>query len=147
MTKHEAVKEYFEEKVQELVGNVLGFNYSPEEIETAAIIPQYSERDLREYINGDRQRAYSFAFVIVRLYSTEPIDLLNLEAMNLGQAFMEWIEQQDREKNYPDFGPACEIEKMEVLQNMPNLATVNAQEGTARYMIQGRIVYREHTGY
>ena len=143
MTRHEAVKDFFEDKVEELVGNVLGFNYSPENIETAAIIPQYSDRNIRTYITGDTQRAYDFTFIIVRLYSTEPLDVLNLEAMDLGQAFMDWIEEQDREKNYPDFGDNCEIERMEVLQNMPNLASVNAEEGTARYMIQGRIVYRE----
>lgn len=142
MTKHEAVKEYFEEKVEELVGEALGFNYSPDQ-ESAAIIPQYADRNVREYITGDKQRSYSFAFIIVRLYSTEPLDLLNIEAMNLGQAFMEWIEEQDKAGNYPDFGENCEIEKMEVMQNMPNLASVNTEEGTARYMIQGRILYRE----
>lgn len=143
MTKHEAVKEYFEDKVTEMVGGVIGFNYSPEETDAVAIIPQFSDRNVRQYINGDKQRQYSFAFIIVRLYSTEPVDLLNMEAMNLGQAFMDWIEEQDSQRIYPDFGPQCEIEKMEVLQNMPNLASVNAEEGTARYMIQGRILYRE----
>lgn len=142
MTKHEAVKEYFEDKVEELVGEVLGFNYSPDRA-SVAIIPQYSDRNVREYVTGDKQRAYSFAFIVVRPYSTEPFDLLNIESMDLGQTFMEWIEEQDEARIYPDFGENCEVEKMEVLQNMPNLASVNADEGTARYMIQGRILYRE----
>ena len=143
MTKHEAVKDFFEAKVTELVGNALGFNYSPEDTGTAAIIPQYTDRNLRAYVNGDVQRAYDFAFIIVRPYSTEPIDLLNIEAMNLGQAFMDWVEAQEKEGNYPDFGEGCEMARIEVLQNMPNLASVNAEEGVARYMIQGRITYRE----
>ena len=63
--------------------------------------------------------------------------------MELAQAFLDWIEEQDRQKNYPDFGANCEIERIEVLQDMPNLASVNAEEGVARYMIQGRIVYKE----
>ena len=63
--------------------------------------------------------------------------------MNLGQAFMDWVEAQEKEGNYPDFGEGCEMERIEVLQNMPNLASVNAEEGVARYMIQGRITYRE----
>ena len=54
------------------------------------------------------------------------------------------MEEQDRNKHYPDFGDDCDIEKMEVLQNMPNLAGVNAEEGLAKYMIQGRILYMEH---
>lgn len=143
MTKHEAVKAYFADKVQELVGSVLGFNYSPETADSVAILPQYNDRNIRTYINGDQQRQYAFAFIIVRLYSSDPLDLLNTEAMELGQAFMDWIEEQDRAKNYPDFGENCEIERIEVLQDMPNLASVNAEEGVARYMIQGRIVYKE----
>ena len=81
--------------------------------------------------------------VIVRLYSTEPLDQLNIEAMELGQTFMDWIEEQNREGNYPDLGENCEIERMEIQQDMPSLASVNAEEGLARYMIQGRILYNE----
>ena len=143
MSKHDAVKEFFEDKAYELVGSVLGFNYSPETADSVAILPQYSDRNLRTYVNGDRQRQYSFAFVIVRLYSTEPLDQLNIEAMELGQTFMDWIEEQNREGNYPDLGENCEIERMEIQQDMPSLASVNAEEGLARYMIQGRILYNE----
>lgn len=144
MSKHDEVKAFFEEEINTLVGSVLGFNYSPETADSVAIIPQYSDRNIREYINGDKQRQYSFAFVIVRVYSTEPVDLLNMEAMELGETFMEWVEEQDKNRNYPDLGENCKVEKMEILQDMPNIATVNAEEGLARYMIQGRIVYREY---
>lgn len=144
MSKHDEVKAFFEDEINTLVGSVLGFNYSPETADSVAIIPQYSDRNIREYINGDKQRQYSFAFVIVRVYSTEPVDLLNMEAMELGETFMEWVEEQDKNRNYPDLGENCKVEKMEILQDMPNLATVNAEEGLARYMIQGRIVYREY---
>ena len=141
MNKHEAVKAFFEDKVMELIGNVLGFNYSPETVNSIALLPEYSDRQIRQYITGERQMQYSFAFLIVRCYSTEPLDALNMEAMEIGQAFMDWIEEQDLEGNYPDLGEDCESEKMEVLQDMPNLASVN--EDTARYMIQGRIIYVE----
>lgn len=144
MSKHDEVKAFFEDEINTLVGSVLGFNFSPETADSVAIIPQYSDRNIREYINGDKQRQYSFAFVIVRVYSTEPVDLLNMEAMELGETFMEWVEEQDKNRNYPDLGENCKVEKMEILQDMPNLATVNAEEGLARYMIQGRIVYREY---
>ena len=90
---------------------------------------------------GDEQKAYGFSIIIVKAYSSGQDDL-NLEAMNFAQAFMDWLEDQDRQKNYPDFGEKCRIQKMENLQNMPNLSGVNYQEGLARYMIQARIVYR-----
>ena len=89
MTKHDAMKAYFEPKVIELVGD------------------------------------------------------LYLEAINFAQVFMDWIELQDKNGNYPNFPDNCQIKKMECLQNMPNLAGINAEAGLARYMIQCRLIYFE----
>lgn len=142
MTKHDAVKKYFEPKVLELAGDILSFNFSPESPDSFSLITNYSDKIVKEFICGDVRKAYGFAITIIKAYSTSGDDL-NLECMNFAQAFMDWMELQDREKIYPDFGMNCEIEKMEVLQNMPNLSGVNAEAGLARYMIQGRILYRE----
>lgn len=54
-----------------------------------------------------------------------------MQAMKVGQEFMDWIEEQNREKNYPDFGEQCQIKKIENLQNMPNLATVDWENALA----------------
>ena len=66
-----------------------------------------------------------------------------MQCMNFVQSFMEWLETQDRHKRYPVFPDNCKIEKMEVLQNMPNLAGVNTESGLARYMVQCQITYKE----
>lgn len=142
MTKHEAVKAYFGPKIMELAGNVLNFNFSPESADEFALITNYSDKVVKEFITGDTRKAYGFTVIIIKNYSTFADDC-NLDAMNFAQGFMDWIESQNRLKVYPDFGD-CEVEKMEVLQNMPNLAGVNKDAGLARYMIQARILYMEH---
>lgn len=142
MTKHEAVKAYFEPKIMELVGNVLNFNFSPDSTDEFSLITDYSDKVVKEFISGDMRKAYGFTIIITKSYSTF-VDDCNLEAMNFAQSFMDGIELQNRQKAYPDFG-GCEVEKMEVLQNMPNLAGVNKDAGLARYMIQARILYIEH---
>ena len=68
---------------------------------------------------------------------------MNLEAMNFAQSFMDWLEVQNKNNNYPDFGSNCQIKFMENLQNMPNLAGVLPEANLARYMLQCRIVYFE----
>ena len=141
MTKHDAVKAFFEPKVEELCGDILNFNFSPESPDSFSLVTQYSDKVLKKYVCGDEQKAYGFSIIIVKAYSSGQDDL-NLEAMNFAQAFMDWLEDQDRQKNYPDFGEKCRIKKMENLLIMPNLSGVNYQEGLARYMIQARIVYR-----
>ncbi len=142
MTIHDSVKAYFEPKVQELAGNILSFNFSPESDDSFALVTNYAGKVIKEYINGDKEKTYGFAIVIVKSYSTDGDDL-NLQCMNFVQQFMEWLESQEREKKYPVFPENCKIEKMEVLQNMPNLAGVNAEEGWARYMVQCQITYKE----
>ena len=143
MTKHEAMKAYFEPKVTELVGNILNFNFSPESPDSFTLLTNYSDKVIKKFVKGDARKAYGFTILIIKNYSTSGDDL-NLECMNFAQEFMDWIETQNEKRIYPDFGENNEIEKIEVLQNMPNLAGVNAEEGLAKYMIQGRVLYREH---
>ena len=139
-SKHQAVKEYLEPKVYELAGK-LNFNFSPESPDSFAIVTEYSGKVVKSYINGDYLKEYAFAVVIVKTYSTENDDL-NIEAMDFAQGFMDWLDEQNRNKEFPEFD-GCEVVSIENLQNMPNLAAVNPEEGLARYQIQGRIRYLE----
>lgn len=143
MTIHEAVKEYFQPKVIELVEKNVQFNFSPESKDNISIITRYADKVVRSFINGDEELEYGFAIVIVKQYSTDSDDL-NLESMNFVQAFMSWLDEQNKNKVFPDFGKNCEVEKIENLQNMPNLAGINSKEFLARYMVQGRILYRKY---
>ena len=142
MTIHEAVKAYFEPKVEELVGDILSFNFSPESRDSFALVTNYSGKIISEYVNGDKKKAYGFAIVILKSYSTDGDDL-NLQFMNFVQQFMEWLEEQDSQKNYPAFPDNCKIEKMEVLQNMRILAGFKKEGGLARYLVQCQISYIE----
>lgn len=143
MTIHEAVKSYFEPKISEISGGNLNYNFSPENPDEFSLITNYADKTVKKYINGDCQKAYGFTIIIVKQYSTSGDDL-NLECMNFVQEFMDWIEEQNRKRVFPDLGEKCEVEKIEVLQNMPNLAGVNAEHGLSRYMIQAKILYRKY---
>ena len=142
MTKRDAVKAFFEPKVIELAGDLLRFNFSPESPDSIALVTNYSDRQIRKYVRVGAEKEYGFTIIITKQYSTDADDL-NLEAMNFAQVFMDWIDAQGKAKNYPAFPENCQVKRMEVLQNMPNLAGINAEEAMARYMIQCRIVYFE----
>lgn len=141
MTKHDAVKTYFEPKILELVKENIHFNFSPDSNDSVALITNYSDKVVKKFITRDVQKQYGFTILITKAYSSDDDDL-NLEAMNFAQAFMDWIDEQNEKKEFPDFGERCTVEKMENLQNMPNLSGIS-EEGTARYMMQARILYRE----
>ena len=141
MTKHEAMKLYVEPKVEELVGKMMAFNYSEDAPRTISFLTNYSGKVVKKYVRS-ADKEYGFTIILTWQFSEETDDL-NLDAMNFAQAFMEWIEKQNQERNFPDFGPDCEVKKIENLQNMPNLASVNWKNMTAKYMIQCRVLYFE----
>lgn len=140
MTKHDAVTAFFQPKAEELAGQYLEFNYS-DDYSGISLVTNYSDKLLKKYLWGS-EKEYGFSIIIVQPYSTDTDDL-NLTAMNFAQAFMDWLEEQNKKRNYPEFPNSFQIKKMETLQNMPNLAGVNVKEGMARYMVQCRIVYFE----
>ena len=141
MNKHEAMKKFFEQKVTELCGNVLGFNFSGEDAESVSFITEYADKLRKKYLFG-AEKEYGFSILITKPYSVNSDDI-NLEAMSLAQEFMDWLDEQSRKKAFPEFPPGCRIKKMENMQNMPNLAAVSVKEGLARYMIQCKLIYFE----
>lgn len=142
MTKHDAVHEFFENKIMEISEKSLGFNFSDENPGSVSLITNYSGKVRKSYIRVGAEKEYEFSIIAVKPYSTDE-DHLNLEAMNYAQDISDWVDAQNKAKNYPGFPENCQIKKMETLQNMPNLAGINAKEHLARYMVQCRIIYFE----
>jgi len=142
MTKHEAMRAYFESIVNELADTVLNFNYSPDSPDGIGFLTDYSDKVLKRYVRVGAEKAYGFSILVTKEYSTS-CDNLNLETMNFVQALMDWVDDQNRNKVFPDFGAKCEVKRIENLQNMPNLAETDPEEGVARYMFQCRVIYFE----
>lgn len=141
MTKHEIMVAYVKDKVRELCNSILTFNYADGEAHSVSFLTNYSGRIVKKYIRA-ADKEYGFTILLTWHYSDE-LDDMNMQAMNLGQQFMEWIEGQNREKNFPDFGSNCQVKKIENLQNMPNLATVDWENKVAQYQIPCRVLYFE----
>ena len=142
MSKHDAMKAYLEPHVLTVAGNVLNFNYSSETPGTIAFVTEYSDRIVKKYLRQGAVKAYGFAILITKEFSAGTDDL-NLLAMNMAQEFNDWISAQDKAKSYPDFGSKCQVRKIEPLQNMPNLAEVDIEHATAKYMLQCKVTYYE----
>lgn len=141
MTKHEVMKDYVEEKVTELVGSLTSFNFANDSPDSVSFLTNYSGKIVKKFLRA-ADKEYAFSILLTWHYSTETDDL-NMQAMNLAQQFMDWIEEQNRKRNFPDFGKKCQVKKIENLQNMPNLANVDWENMTAQYMIQCRVLYFE----
>lgn len=142
MTKHDAMKAYFEPAVNEIAGSILNFNFSSDSPDSIGFLTDYSDKVIKRYVRVGAEKAYGFSILVTKEFSTNADDL-NLEAMNFAQGIMDWVDVQNRKKQFPDFGDRCAVKRIENLQNMPNLAEVDPEEGFARYMIQCRVIYFE----
>ena len=140
MDKNKAVFEWIK---QCPVFERLFFNFGTSEENTSTFIPIPTDSTVKTDIFGNETKHYDFAvstFGAIDDITFEGSE--NITVMNLMQQLTEWIKLQNREKNFPDFGAKCFIEKISVNQNIP--ASLRMQN-ISKYLSQYRIIYEERT--
>lgn len=139
MSKNEAMVKYLRQYPG--LRSFLHFNTITDRAGNVCVQTVYGEAWEKRQLRGHGIKRYDFAFV-----SMVPQDPGtsggNVEQMDRAQAFMDWIEEQNAKKNFPDF-KGCQVLSIENLQNMPNPAGVNASGSAAKLMCQCRVRYYE----
>ena len=102
----------------------------------------YSDYAIQEYTCGNSEREFIFMIKQIKNYDSSGTSQTNESAFIEVQDFMNWIDEQNEKRNFPNFPENCTIYKIENLQNMPNLSGTSNQ-GTAEYMFQCRVLYEE----
>lgn len=138
MSKHEAMVEYL--KQYPGLRSFLYFNTATNIVGNISVQTIYSDEWEEQDITGHGTKRYDFAIIFMTPQDSSGTSNLNVAQMDSVQAFMEWIREQDKQKNFPDFGES-EVYSIENLQNMPNLSTAN--ESVSKYMFQCRVRYYE----
>lgn len=141
MNKHAIVKEWVE---QYLSGSKIYF----ENIDTIpgarTLVPDYGDFKLSQDIWGFQRKQYTFGFIACETldeYDTE----LNAETRDTIDSFNDWVVEQEKNGNYPNFGENTRNYSVEPLQNMSNMAgTYETENGlVAKYILMCRIEYVE----
>lgn len=140
MTKFEALYEYLLQYPP--LYQILYFNKTQDYPETTSVNTVYSDYAVQEYTCGNSDREFVFAIKQMKNYDSAGTSGINREAIASVQDFMDWIDEQNRKKNFPKFPENCYIYKIENLQNMPELTGTDDQ-GLAEYMFQCRVCYTE----
>lgn len=104
-----------------------------------AVQTVYGEQWETRYVRGHGIKQWDFAVVKIAPADTGTSET-NADEAQAVQDFMDWIDEQNEKKNFPDFSPGKVI-SIENLQNMPNFAGINENEATAKYMFQCRVRY------
>ena len=117
----------------------LYFNFSDTTNGTVTIATSSGNRNLKTYADGSEMKAYDFALIQYKPLNTVDVNSNeNAEIMFDAEKLMEWLDEQEKKKNYPYF-QGCFVTKVENLQNMPSVAGMNDTE--AKYLFSCRITY------
>ncbi|WP_250277371.1 hypothetical protein [[Clostridium] colinum] len=134
--KHKAVIEYLRQYPE--LTSFLYFNTVKEEAEHTSLNTIISDTWEQKYLRGGIKN-YDFAISIMKPYDTGTSDL-NVEEIFNVQKFMQWIDEQNKNKNFPIFENG-EVFCIENLQNEPSFSGINETGDIAKYMFQIRIKY------
>ena len=150
-TKHTAVIEYLQ-NCPEIANNPLFFNFS-EKQDNNQLFATYADsiETVKEYIDGSRLLNYTFTIIVYKSVAYNPlVNSLpdeNLDEMIDVQSIVEWIEQQNDNNVFPNFGIDCVIDSIEPLTNIPYTDNVegDVQPALAQYSLGVRISYLDNS--
>lgn len=93
---------------------------------------------VKKYVDGGAMKQYLFVFASKEFYGDDVIR--NIENSGFYEKLADWIEEQNNAGNLPNLGGNKEC--LELLMQTSGYL-FNADEKTARYQMQARLVYYE----
>lgn len=135
MTIIESVRKYLE-GCPLLEGGKLNVDFLPEAAASYSVDVTPVKPVVKSYLNGSSVRQFLFVFA-TRAYYGDQIRQ-QLDNLCLFESFEEWVDRQNRARNFPDLGEGRAVRKMEVTTSGYVFAP---DTDTARYQIQCRLVY------
>lgn len=104
------------------------------------------------YIDGSISRTYTFTIIDFKSVSYNPVPKAlgytdeNVDDMSQVQALIDWVNEQNDNHNYPDFGEDCVIDSMVALSDNPSLNSVDTTltPALAKYSITIQIDYLDN---
>ena len=147
MDKNKAVIEYLV-TCPSIVESPLFFNYGEafdgnSQFNTIAT----DKRTNVHFIDGSVKKVFTFTLIwykqIAHRAIIEDEEDENMETVLDIQSVVDWVETQNDNRNFPDFGKNCEIDSIQALTDQPNLNSVDRSStpALAKYSISIRIEY------
>lgn len=138
VNKHKALQTW----VQPFLGdNHLFFETADAYPGIREVVPTIGEYLDSTDICGNKYKGYAFVFIGYETLDSGTSDV-NTANMGIFDKFIEWLEEQQKNKNFPDFGDNCGDYDVSPVQNMADMSFVD-EDMTAKYMLAAEIKYKE----
>ena len=106
----------------------------------------------RKFIDGSVMKQYTFSLVITKSITNTALAKDETLSENIDdladiQAFMDWVNEQGYNNNFPDFGTDCVIEEMHTTSENPSINGINTEvsPALALYSMEIRIDYIDYS--
>lgn len=143
MNKAQAVKEFI--KTCPMVGYDMFFNFvdtTNENGNTSLLTSGYGSV-VKKYVDGTALKRFECVIRQTKPLSRYPNDDENVDQFQCVQQFLDWVNQQGKEKNFPDFGADCPIHRMGTPEGVCYPMQAGLTDGTALYEFPFEILYTE----
>ena len=153
MDKNKAIIKYLMQ-CPTIKNNPVFFNFGEVEDNSKQIVTTSTDKNIeRPYIDGSVLKRYTFTIIDYRsviyqaLVTIEGYDNENVEDMMDVQSIIDWIDEQNDNYNFPDFGNDCVVEEITAPTDIPNLNGVDkdSSPNLAKYSIAIRVQYLDNT--
>ena len=135
-----------------LTNNTQFFNFGTVENNAHQLITRQDDVNLqRPYIDGSVLKRYTFIIDSFKSVGFTPI-VSGLSDENMDdfadvQKLLDWVNEQNDLRNYPDFGESCFIDEMKTTSSKPELLGVDNQKNppVAIYRVTIQIDYLDNS--
>ena len=147
--KNQAIIDYLN-TFEYFAKNSMFFNFSKIEEGNTQITTVTTDEALNKpYVDGSVLKRYTFTIIDYKsiaynaIIKREGYTDENLEDMLDVQSIIDWIDEQNDNFNFPDFGEKCEIQSIKALTDMPKLngVDVTINPPIAKYSVTIKVEY------
>lgn len=138
--KNKAVINYILQCPQ-IFNTPLYLNFVDAKDNTAQLVTSSNDKFLNKPdITGSVQKLYQFTIIVFKSITDDALVKIdgfsheNIEELAYIQELIDWITEQNELKNFPNFGPECDIDSIETDEEMPKLVGINTDTSPALAM-------------
>ena len=143
MSKFQAVLDFV--SCCPLVGRDMYFNFVDETnagSNTSLLTDGYGAL-VKTYVDGEKLKKFQCVIRQNKILSQLSNTSENTEQMQIVQEFMNWVNKQGQQGNFPDFGAKCTIQSLGTHEGVEYPMLAGYDEGTALYSFPFEILYTE----
>ena len=125
------------------LGNYIYFNVIPLDVDTASVNSNPASTVLNEYVDGSKEVRLLFNINIVKEYDDGGTSDLNLDAIEIFDNIIGFIEKSNNEHNFPDLGENYTVNELGATYKAPEVYITQDIANIARYEGQFYVEYLE----